>query len=198
MERIGLTGSIGMGKSTTAALLRHLRVPVFDADAVVHELTGPGGAAVPAIAAIFPSAVRDGAVDRQVLGGIVFADRAALRRLEGVLHPLVGRARGRFLRRHRRARRRSVVFDVPLLFETGGEKRCDRVFVVSAPFFLQRQRVLARPGMSVEKFRAILAKQTPDHEKRRRADIVLPTGLGRAYTFRCLRRALRKGKRHGP
>lgn len=117
MERIGLTGSIGMGKSTTAAMLRHLRVPVFDADAVVHELTGPGGAAVPAIAAIFPSAVRDGAVDRQVLGGIVFADRAALRRLEGVLHPLVGRARGRFLRRHRRARRRSVVFDVPLLFE---------------------------------------------------------------------------------
>ena len=106
MERIGLTGSIGMGKSTTAAMLRHLRVPVFDADAVVHELTGPGGAAVPAIAAIFPSAVRDGAVDRQVLGGIVFADRAALRRLEGVLHPLVGRARGRFLRRHRRARRR--------------------------------------------------------------------------------------------
>lgn len=175
---LGLTGSIGMGKSTAARMLRRLGVPVHDADATVHRLMAKGGAAVAPIAAAFPDAVKDGAVDRAALGAIVFNDKAALRRLEAIVHPLVRDAERRFLQRSRRQRRSVVVLDIPLLFETGGERRCDYVAVVSAPAFLQAQRVLRRPGMTPERLAAIRRTQLPDAQKRRRADAVIPTGRG--------------------
>jgi dephospho-CoA kinase len=189
---LGLTGSVGMGKSTAASLLRSLGVPVHDADAVVHRLLAPGGAAVKAVAAAFPGVLRDGGVDRAALGRRVFGDGAALKRLEGILHPLVQRESQRFLAGMRRRRVRAVALDVPLLFETGGERRCDAVIVVSAPAFLQRARVLARPGVTEGRYRAILAKQMPDAEKRRRADFVVPSGLGRAVTRKELAQVLRE------
>lgn len=187
---VGLTGSIGMGKSTAAGMLSALGYPVFDADAAVHRLLGPGGAAVSAVAEAFPGAIRAGRVDRGALGQAVFGEPEALRRLEAILHPLVRREREAFLAHAARNRARAVVLDIPLLFETGGEGRCDRVIVVSAPAFLQRQRVLARPGMTEEKFRAILAHQMPDAEKRRRADAVVMTGLGKRATLTDLRRTM--------
>ena len=171
---LGLTGSIGMGKSTVAAMFRRLKVPVFDADACVHALQAPGGAALPAIAAAFPNVVAAGVLDRVALGGAVFGDDAALGRLQAIVHPLVAAARGRFLRRHRRAA--LVVLDIPLLFEAGGAGQCDLVAVVSASEAVQRARVLARPGMTPAKLDAILARQMPDAAKRARADVVLPTG----------------------
>ncbi|HEY0523752.1 MAG TPA: dephospho-CoA kinase [Stellaceae bacterium] len=177
---LGLTGSIGMGKSTAAAMLRRLGVPVHDADATVHRLMAPGGRAVPAVSAAFPDVLTPtGGIDRRALGARVFGDRAALRRLESILHPMVGAAERRFLARQARRRARLVVLDIPLLFETGGDRRCDAVIVVTAPPFLQRARVMRRPGMTEGKLAAILAKQMPDAEKRRRADFVVPTGLGR-------------------
>jgi dephospho-CoA kinase len=186
---LGLTGSVGMGKSTAAAMFRRLGVPVHDSDAVVHRLLAPRGAAVAAVAAAFPEALTGaGGIDRAALGRRVFADAAALARLERILHPLVGRRQQRFLRLARGQRAKLVVLDIPLLFETGGERRCDKVVVVSAPAAVQRGRVMARPGMSEARFAAILAKQTPDAEKRRRADYVVPSGLGRALTFRRLMR----------
>lgn len=185
---LGLTGSIGMGKTTAAAVLRRLGVPVHDADAAVHRLLARGGRAAAAVAAAFPEAVREGAVDRKALGRAVFADAAALRRLEAILHPLVRAAERRFLGRQRAARARLVVLDVPLLFETGGERRCDATLVVSAPPFVQAARVLRRPGMTPATFAAIAARQMPDREKRRRADFTLPTGLGRRESLRGLRR----------
>lgn len=189
MRVLGLTGSIGMGKSTAAAMLRRLGVPVHDADATVHGLLGPGGKAVAAVEQAFPGVTTlDGAVDRKVLGGMVFGQPKALRRLEAILHPLVRRAEGDFLRRHRRRGTKLVVLDIPLLFETGGQDRCDRVAVVSCPLFLQSQRVLRRPGMSLERLAAIRAQQLPDHHKRRRADWVLNSGSGRAPVLRALRR----------
>lgn len=194
---LGLTGSIGMGKSTAAGLFRSLGVPVHDADAAVHKLFRKDGAAVATIEKRFPDAVIGGAVDRERLGKLVFGDSGALRDLEAIVHPLVRRARDRFLALQRRAGRRAAVLDVPLLFETGGESVCDKVFVVSAPAFLQRQRVLARPGMTESRLSSILKKQMPDREKRRRADYVLPTGLGRAVTTREIKRILRRlGVRH--
>lgn len=189
---VGLTGSIGMGKSTAAALLRRLGIPVYDADRAVHELLARGGRAVPAIAARFPAAVRAGAVDRDALGRIVFADPAKLRALEAIVHPLVFQAQKRFLETHARRRSRLVVLDIPLLFEAGSHRRCDRTLVVSAPTPLQRQRVMRRPGMTAEKFAGILAKQMPDAEKRRRADVVIPSGLGKHLTLTRLRRAVRR------
>jgi dephospho-CoA kinase len=189
---VGLTGSIGMGKSTAAQALRRLGVPVHDADAAVHRLLAPGGRAVAAVLAEFPDVgTAAGGIDRRRLGGVVFGDAAALKRLEAVLHPLVGAAKRRFLAAAARRRRRLVVLDVPLLYETGGERACDAVLVVSAAAFLQRQRVLARSGMTNEKFRAILAKQLPDAEKRRRTPYVIPTGLGRRVSLDRLRAALR-------
>jgi dephospho-CoA kinase len=186
---LGLTGSLGMGKSTAAALFRRLGVPVHDSDAAVHRLLAPRGAAVAAVAAGFPGVLRrDGGVDRTALGARVFGDQAALKRLERILHPLVRRSQKRFLAAARAQRRPLVVLDVPLLFETGGERRCDRMVVVTAPAFLQRRRVMARPGMTEARFRAVLAQQMPDAEKRRRADYVVPSGLGRAVTFRRLKR----------
>ncbi len=190
MKVLGLTGSIGMGKSTAARQLRRMGLWVHDADAAVHRLMGKGGQAVARIGATFPGVVVDGAVDRTALGARVFDDRLALRALEAILHPMVRAEERAFLARARRARRRAVVLDIPLLFETAGEQRCDAVLVVSCPRFLQAQRVMKRPGMTHGRLRAVLAKQMPDHEKRKRADAVIPTGLGLRPALRHLRRAV--------
>jgi dephospho-CoA kinase len=190
---LGLTGSVGMGKSTAAAMLRRLGVPVHDADATVHRLMAPGGAAVAAVAKAFPDMRRkDGGIDRVALGRRVFADAKALQRLERILHPLVRQSQQSFLAAARARREPLVVLDVPLLFESGGKARWDKVLVVSAPAAVQRARVMARPGMTEVRLRAILAKQMPDAEKRRRADYVVQSGLGRALTYRTLRRILRE------
>ncbi|MHC8491476.1 dephospho-CoA kinase [Thalassospira sp. SM2505] len=183
MVILGLTGSIGMGKSTAASMFRFLGVPVHDADATTHILMAPGGLAFDPIAAAFPDIIKDGRIDRQALGKRAFSDPEVLKKLEAILHPLVRAAEIRFLRSQQMLGRSLVVLDIPLLYETGGEKRCDAVAVVSAPGFVQRQRVLARQGMTDEKFSAILSKQMPDIEKRKRCDYVIPTGLGRAVTF---------------
>jgi dephospho-CoA kinase len=180
---IGLTGSIGMGKSTAAAMFRCLGIPVHDADAAVHRLLDRGGAAVPLVEAAFPGAIENGAVNRAALGARVFNDKAALKRLEAILHPLVRRESARFLARQRARGQDLVVLDIPLLFETGGERRCDVVVVVSAPPFVQRARVLRRPGMTEARFAQVLKQQMPDREKRRRADFVVETGLGKRYTL---------------
>ena len=168
---IGLTGSIGMGKSTVAMMFEAEGVPVFDADAAVHALQGPQGALLPAIEAAFPGTTGPRGVDRAALGAQVFGDDAALARLEAIVHPAVAEMRQTFLLEH--AGQPLVVFDIPLLFEKGGESRVDAVVVVSAPADVQRARVLARPGMTAEKFAQILARQTPDAEKRARADYVI-------------------------
>ena len=188
---LGLTGSIGMGKTSAARSLRRLGVPVHDADAAVHRLLGPGGKAVPEIQALFTQAVENGAVNRRTLGSIVFADPAALRRLESVLHPMVRKEEQAFLKRMRRRRKRLVVLDIPLLYETGAAARVDAVIVVSAPAILQARRVLARPGMTQQKFAQILQQQMPDAEKRRRADFVVSTGLGHDRSLRQLKRIVR-------
>jgi dephospho-CoA kinase len=187
---IGLTGSIAMGKSTAAALLRRLGVPVFDADAAAHAHMGPAGKATRAIAARFPGAVGPEGVNRKALGALVFSDRAALRDLERIVHPLVAADRAAFLKRAALAHRPICAIDVPLLFEGRGPKDYDAVVVVSAPAFLQRQRALARPGMSPERLQGILARQWPDARKRRHADAVVPTGLGKRETLRRLRQFL--------
>ncbi|EME70432.1 dephospho-CoA kinase [Paramagnetospirillum caucaseum] len=198
MKILGLTGSIGMGKSTAAAMLRRLlRVPVHDADSTVHALFARDGKAVAAVDAAFPGVVRGGAVDRAALGAKVFGDDAALKTLEAIVHPLVRAAERDFLARHRRRRTPLVVLDIPLLFETGGEARCDVVAVVSAPAFLQAARVLARPGMTRARLDAVLAKQMPDWQKRRKADAVIPTGLGKGPALKRLKAlvwAVREGK----
>lgn len=183
---IGLTGSIGMGKSTASSMLRRLGCPVHDADAAVHRLTAQGGAAVPAIEAAFPGATRDGAVDRAALGPKVFGNPAALKQLEAILHPRVAAERNRFLRRNASRGSKAVVLDVPLLFETGGDRLCDLTVAVTAPPFIQAQRVLSRPGMSAEKLRDIRARQMPEADKRRRADLVIWTSLGRGPVLRAL------------
>ena len=192
MEVLGLTGSVGMGKSTAARMLRRLRVPVHDADAEVHRLLGPGGRAVAAVARAFPSALKGDRIDRPALGRLVFNDPAALKRLERILHPQVRAAQARFLAACRRRRVPVAVLDIPLLFETAGESRCDGVIVVSAPPWLQRARVLQRPGMTGARLAAILDQQMPDAEKRRRARWVVPTGLGQALTLRRLKAILRE------
>jgi dephospho-CoA kinase len=181
---LGLTGSIGMGKSTAAAMFRRLGCKVHDADKTVHDLLKKSGAAYLAVAARFPEAVgKDGEIDRKKLGALVFGDDVALKALEAILHPLVRRAEGQFLRQAKALRERLVVLDIPLLFETRGERRCDGVAVVTAPPFVQRARVLARPGMSEKKYQDILARQMPEGEKARRADWLLATGLGKRFTF---------------
>jgi dephospho-CoA kinase len=197
MKVVGLTGSIGMGKTTAALLLRRMGVPVHDADAAVHRLLGKGGAGVPAVAAAFPGVVRDGAVDRTALGAKVFGDAEAMRRLERILHPLVRQDSGRFLKDARRGGARIAVLDVPLLFEVGRDRDCDATLVVSAPAFVQRARVLARPGMTERRLHEVLSRQMPDLEKRRRADYVVQTGLGRRLTLRRLARVLKELERVG-
>jgi len=184
MVIIGLTGSIGMGKTAAADHLRRLGLPVHDADAAVHEMMAAGGEAVAAIAAVFPGVVRDGAVDREALGAIVYADPAALSRLEAIVHPLVRRREDDFLSRSALRRTAIAVLDIPLLFETHGDRRVDATIVVSAPAFIQAQRVLRRPGMTAERLARIRAQQMPDAEKRRRADFVVHTGLGKDRSLR--------------
>ena len=173
---LGLTGSIGMGKSTTARLFREAGVPVFDADAVVHDLYE--GEAAPAVEAAFPGVLRAGAVDRARLRPRVVDDRAARQPREAIVHPLVAARREAFLDDARRAGHPVVVLDIPLLIETGGDAGVDRVVVVSAPESVQKARVLARPGMTEAAFSAMLAKQVPDAEKRRRAHHLIDTGAG--------------------
>ncbi|EJL23413.1 dephospho-CoA kinase [Novosphingobium sp. AP12] len=180
MRILGLTGSIGMGKSTVAAMLRDLDVPVFDADAAVHELQGPRGALLPLIEDAFPGTTGPDGVDRPKLGAAVFGDKEALLRLERIVHPAVAAMRGDFLRENAEAP--LVVFDIPLLYEKGGHEGLDAVAVVSAPATDQRARVLARPGMTLEKFEQILALQVPDADKRARADHVIDTGTSLAAT----------------
>jgi dephospho-CoA kinase len=192
MKIIGLTGSIGMGKSTAAMMFRTLGVPVFDADACVHELQAVGGKALPAIEKAFPGTTSAHGLDRARLGALVFGQPAQLRRLEQLMHPLVNQARQQWLAQQRRARKKIVVLDVPLLFETGGWKLCDYIAVVFAPPHVQAARVLARPGMTPEKFAGILKTQMPDVQKRRRADAVLPTGLGKRATWRGVRAVIKR------
>jgi dephospho-CoA kinase len=190
---LGLTGSIGMGKSTAAAMFRRLGCQVHDADRTVHELLGRNGAAYAAVAKRFPGAVRpDGEIDRKKLGSLVFGDDAALKDLEAILHPLVRLAETRFLRQARARRERLAVLDIPLLFETGGQNRCDGVAVVTAPLFVQKARVMTRPGMSLEKFGNIHARQMPEQEKMRRADWLLASGLGKRFTYDCIQALVRQ------
>jgi len=185
---LGLTGSIGMGKSTVAGMFADEGVPVFDADAVVHRLQGPEGALVAEIESHFPGTTGAGGVDRTSLAEAVLGDTAKLRRLESLIHPAVAREREAFLAANRDAA--LVVLDIPLLFEKGGADLVDRIAVVSAPADVQKERVLARPGMSVEKFERILAHQLPDEEKRARADFVIPTGGEFEETRQAVRRIL--------
>ena len=177
---VGLTGSIGMGKSTVAAMFERAGVPVFDADAEVRAMQGPGGELVEAIEKAFPGSTDETGVLRDALGRQVFADPAALARLEAIVHPAVAEKRGAFLIEH--AGQDIVVFDIPLLFEKGGHEAVDAVVVVSAPAEIQRERVLARAGMTPEKFAHILSLQVPDIEKRERADHVIDTGTSLART----------------
>ena len=172
---VWLTGSIGMGKSTVAAMFAGAGVPVFDADHEVRAMQGPGGALVPTIEAAFPGSTGPEGVLREKLGALVFGDKHALARLEAIVHPAVAERRASFLERHAEAP--LVVFDIPLLFEKGGADAVDRVVVVSAPAAVQRERVLARAGMTEAKFADILALQTPDAEKRARADHIVDTGV---------------------
>jgi dephospho-CoA kinase len=192
---LGLTGSIGMGKSAIARMFARLHIPVFDADAAVRRVQGPGGSALPAIEAAFPGTTGPSGVDRAKLGAAVFGNPAALRRLEAIVHPEVARLQAQFLRRHRSGR--AVLLDIPLLLEGEGWKRVDCILVASAPARVQRARVLARPGMTPEKFAAVLAHQLPDATKRARADHILETGRGRLETFRAVRRIVRAIPRSG-
>jgi dephospho-CoA kinase len=176
-----------MGKSTVARMFARLGVPGFDADQVVHQLQAPGGPAIAALMAAFPGTVKDGVLDRAALRAIVFSDAAALRRLEGIMHPLVRRAETKFRAAARRAGRRAVLLDIPLLFESGAKKRVDVTVTVSAPRDVQMARVRRR-GLADAQIEKIIASQLPDQEKRRRADFVVPTGLSKFATMRAVRR----------
>jgi len=199
MVILGLTGSIGMGKSTTAGFFAEAGAPVHDADAAVHQLYA--GAAAAAIEAAFPGTTAGGKVDRVRLSEQVLEDPAALKRLEAIVHPLVRRDEERFLREAEGAGATIAVLNIPLLFETGGETRCDAVVVVSAPPEMQRARVMTRPGMTEEKFASLLGKQMPDAEKRRRADFVVDTSKdldsARAQVRAILQAAAKLPKRRG-
>ena len=191
MITIGLTGSIGMGKSTASAMFRKLGVPVFDADAEVHKIMAAGGVAVAPVETAFPGVTHaESGVDRQKLGAAVFGNPQKLKILEGIIHPLVGRGREQFNRRARAPRLPVVVYDIPLLFETGGEKKVDYVCVVSAPRPIQIARVMARPGMTRDKLNHIMAVQVPDVIKRRKADFVIPTGNGKSFALMRIRNIL--------
>lgn len=178
MKIIGLTGSIGMGKSTTAQMFADLGCPVFDADAAVHDLYAKGGKAVPLIRAVFPDAITDGAVNRKRLGDHMRADPLNLKTLESFVHPWVGEMRAQFLEQAKTDGVKAVVFDIPILFETGGDKHVDATVVVTAPAAIQRTRVMAREGMTEGLFQMILSKQMPDAEKRNRADYIIHTDKG--------------------
>ena len=187
---IGLTGSIGMGKSTVAAMFEDAGVPVFDADAEVRAMQGPGGELLPAIEEAFPGSTGPDGVNREELGARVFADKEKLAQLEGIVHPAVGAKRAAFLEANAEAP--LLLFDIPLLFEGGSHAMVDVIVVVSAPAEIQRERVLARPGMTVEKFEHILGLQTPDSEKRERADHVIDTGTSLEETREAVRALVAK------
>jgi dephospho-CoA kinase len=189
---IGLTGSIGMGKSTAAAMLVDLGCVVHSADAVVHRLLAVGGKAVTKVARVFPQAKANHAIDRRILGQLVFGKPRALRRLEKILHPLVRSEERKIINAARYVGKKFVVLDIPLLFETGGEKRCDHVIVVTATVAIQKQRVLARAGMTTTKLRAIMRQQLPDKTKRQKADFVVRSDRGRAAMRRRLKTVLQK------
>jgi len=184
MKIIGLTGSIGMGKSTTSQMFADLGCAVFDADAAVHKLYAKGGRAVPLIRAVFPDAISGGAVDRKRLGEHMRSDALNLKVLESFIHPWVGEMRAEFLARAKADKVKAVVFDIPLLFETGGEARVDASVVVTASEKTQRRRVMARPGMTKALFEMILSKQMPDAEKRKRADYIVETDKGMEHARR--------------
>ena len=196
MVIVGLTGSIAMGKSTAAKALRRMGLPVHDADRTVHRLQATGGQALPAIESAFPGTTGRDGVDRAKLRRLAYDDPAVLARLESILHPLVMAAETEFLKACARRQVPVAVLDIPLLFETGGEVRCDLVGVVSAPAFIQRGRVLGRSTMTQATLDAILARQMPDAEKRRRADVVIPTGLSRAHALPAIRRLVGLARRH--
>ncbi|MEH6629440.1 MAG: dephospho-CoA kinase [Halopseudomonas aestusnigri] len=183
MYVLGLTGSIGMGKSTAAEMFRRLKVPVHDADATVHKLMSKNGAAVKDIKTKFPNVVINGAVDRKKLGDEVFGNPTKLAQLEAILHPLVRNKMHQFLSCHAHQRRKLVVLDIPLLFETKGDLFCDGVLVVSCPEFLQNQRVMLRKGMTESKYRSILNKQTPDNQKRTLGDYVIKSNQGKRHSY---------------
>ena len=187
---VGLTGGIGMGTSTAAAAFRRARIPVFDADAAVHRMQVRGGRAIRAIAAAFPGTVRDGEVDRPALRQAVFGRPEALTRLEGILHPMVREEERAFVARARRRGNRAVVLDIPLLLETGGDQRVDCIVVVSAPRDVQMHRIRARRRMSEADIKAVIERQMPDAEKRRRADVVIRTGLSRHESLKSLSRLI--------
>lgn len=178
MKIIGLTGSIGMGKSTTAQMFADLGCPIFDADAAVHKMYIKGGRAFPLIRAVFPDAIKEDAVDRKTLGDHMRADPLNLKVLESFIHPWVGEARSQFLVEAEASGAKAAIFDVPLLFETGGDKKVDATVVVTVPPEVQRTRVMSRPGMTEDLFKMILSKQMPDAEKRRRADYIISTAEG--------------------
>ncbi len=187
---LGLTGSIGMGKSATSEMFRAEGVPVYDADAAVHALYAKGGAAVAPLAEVFPSAVVDGAVDRTVLSSLVIGKPDEIKKLEMIVHPLVGLQQRTFLEENRAKGTPIVVLDIPLLLEGQGRRMVDAIAVVSAPAEMQRERVLARPGMTEEKFAEILKKQMPDADKRAAADFVIDTGRGFDYAREQVRQVL--------
>ena len=190
----GLTGSIGMGKSTAANMFKLQGVPVHDSDQAVHAALLPGGAAFEEVAVTFPEAwdKKNRIIDRQALGDIVFHDRAALKKLEAILHPVAAASQKKFIQSMQAKGKRAVVLEIPLLFETGAEARVDYTIVVTAPPAVQRRRVMARKNMNEEKFNRILESQMPDREKQARADFVVQTGMGLAVTFRELRKILKK------
>lgn len=189
---LGLTGSIGMGKSTVAEMLRQNGIPVFDSDKAAHAALAPKGKAFERVALTFPECWNAKAhiIDRQELGRIVFSDPRKRQQLEDIIHPLVWEAQNHFVASAQRSGHKIVALDIPLLYETGAEARCDKVLCVDAPYNVQRARVLKRPGMTEEKLLNILSRQIPSQRKKRMADYVLETGLGLAYTRRCLHRIL--------
>ena len=192
MKILGLTGSIGMGKSTAANVFRRAKIPVFDADQAVRDLQAPHGRAIPALAAAFPGCVVDGRLDRDTLRRVVIGDEQAMQRLERIMHPLVREQQRRFLARARAHRARLALLDIPLLLEGGGRSQVDLVIVVSAPVDVQRRRVRARRALSDAQIDSLIARQMPDAEKRRRADVIIRTGLSRAKANAAIQRLIRR------
>jgi len=189
---IGLTGGVGMGKSSVAKMLQDLGIPAYSADEAVHVVLGKGGCAVARVAKAFPETMKRGKIDRTLLGCAVFGDSEKLRRLEKIIHPLIAKAERAFLREARRAKAPAALLEIPLLFETKAERRCDLTLCVSAPRAVQKARVLKRPGMDMKKLRALLARQMPNAEKCKKADYVIPTGVSLAETKKHVRKLIER------
>ena len=184
---LGLTGSVGMGKTTAAAAFRQNGIAVYDADAAVHQLMGPKGKALGSVRKAFPEAVKNNCVDRRALGSIVYRNKKALAHLESILHPMVQDMQLEFLRKCAKSRAKLVVLDIPLLYENNIDRFCDAVAVVTAPLYLQKIRVLRRPGMTPKRFNQIVKNQLSDSQKRKRADFIIQTGLGQNHSLLCIR-----------